>query len=134
MNFARRLSLFIFGILIGCLVVWALLMRGREFPAWTPEGRILEALQRYPVMVSPEARCMMECNNISNNDMLSVINTADVIFSESTVRGIETPEYILEGQGLDGKKYKMRFRSRTEENDLLAVIPFGDALQTCACK
>jgi hypothetical protein len=134
MNFARRLRLFIFGILVGCLVVWALLMRGREFPAWTPEGRILEALQQHPVKVSQAARCMMQCNNISNNDMLSVINSADVVFSESTVRDIETPEYILQGQGLNGRRFKMRFRSRMEENDLLAVIPFGDAIQTCDCK
>ena len=77
---------------------------------------------------------MMECNNISNYDMLSLINSADVIFSESTVRGIETPEYVLEGKGLDGRKYKMRFRSKMNDNELLAVIPFGDALKTCSCQ
>jgi hypothetical protein len=134
MNFPRRLRLFVFGILIGCLVVWGLLMRGRKFPAWTPEGRILEALQQYPVKISQPARCMMQCNNISENDILSIINTADVIFSESTVRDIEIPEYILQGQGIDGRKYKMRFRSRTEENDLMEVITFGAALKTCDCR
>jgi len=133
-NFARRLRLFIVGVLIGCLVVWGLLMRGRKFPAWTPEGRIIEALQKFPVKISAEARCMMRCNNISDNDMLSLINTADVLFSESEIRGVDTPEYILQGQGVDGRKFKMRFRNNYEDNDLLSVIPFGDALKTCDCR
>lgn len=135
MDFSRRLRLFIFGVLLGCLVVWALLAtRGHSLPAWTPKGRILETLQKHPVTVLPEARCRMDCNGISDNDMLHVINTADVLFSESDIRGKEIPEYVIEGKGLNNRQYKLKFRSEAGQNYLLTVIPTPNAPDTCTCK
>lgn len=134
MNFNRRLRLFLLGVGIGSLVVWAALFRGRTFPAWTPEGRILEALQQAPVKISSPARCMLDCNSISDQDILSVLQTADVNFDESDIRGKSVPEYVLEGKGLSGKTYKMKFRSEYPNSYLLAVIQDKDAGKRCDCK
>jgi hypothetical protein len=130
----RRISLFIFGILLGSGLVYVTLMRGRDFPAWTPEGRIKESLQENPVKISSQARCMLLCNNIADNDVLSVINTADVLFSESDIRGKQIPEYVVEGKGLNGKTYKMKFKSEYLVTKLISVLPQKDAPKTCDCK
>jgi len=134
MNFNRRLRLFLLGVGIGSLVVWAALFRGRTFPAWTPEGRILEALQQSPVKISPSARCMLDCNSISDQDILSVLQTADVKFDESDIHGKPVPEYVLQGKGLNGKTYKMKFKSEYPSSYLLAVMPNKDAGSRCDCK
>ena len=117
MSFGRRLRLFIFGILLGSLVVWGFLFRGRTFPAWTPEGRVLESLQEHPVKISTEARCLLDCNKISDQDILKLIADGDVLFSQSDIHGKEIPEYVVEGKGASGKTFKMKFRSENKEEN-----------------
>lgn len=133
MSFGRRLRLFILGILLGSLVVWAFLFRGRTFPAWTPEGRVLEALQEQPVKISKFAACQLTCFDISNEDVLEVLRSADVLFSESSIRDKEVPEYVLEGKGLDGRMHKLKFRSEYLSSYLIAVVPAPESSQSCNC-
>ena len=134
MSFARRIRLFIIGILIGSLVVWGFLFRGRTFPAWTPEGRVLEALQEHPIRISSEARCMLNCNQISDDDILALIADGDVLFSESDIRGKDIPEYVIEGKGKNQKLYKMKFRSEYLTTVLISVLPSPNSNSTCDCK
>ena len=134
MSFARRIRLFIIGILIGSLVVWGFLFRGRTFPAWTPEGRVLEALQEHPIRISSEARCMLNCNQISDDDILALIADGDVLFSESDIRGKDIPEYVLEGKGKNQKLYKMKFRSEYLTTVLISVLPSPNSNARCDCK
>jgi hypothetical protein len=134
MSFARRIRLFIIGILIGSLVVWGFLFRGRTFPAWTPEGRVLEALNEHPIRISSEARCMLNCNHITDDDILALIADGDVLFSESDIRGKDIPEYVVEGKGKNLKLYKMKFRSEYLTTVLISVLPSPNSNATCDCK
>jgi len=134
MSFARRIRLFIIGILIGSLVVWGFLFRGRTFPAWTPEGRVLEALQEHPIRISSEARCMLNCNHITDDDILALIADGDVLFSESDIRGKDIPEYVIEGKGKNLKLYKMKFRTEYLTTVLISVLPSPNSNATCDCK
>jgi hypothetical protein len=132
MPFSRRITLFIFGTLLGCFFVWAVLMRGRDFPAWTPEGRVLQQLRENPIRIAPKAACQLKCAALENNDILAVLQTAEVLFSESAIRGKETPEYVLEGEGLKKQRLKMKFRTEYTSTRLLEVLvkPVSD---TCKC-
>ena len=134
MSFARRIRLFIIGILIGSLVVWGFLFRGRTFPAWTPEGRVLEALREHPIRITSEARCMLNCNKITDDDILALIADGDVLFSESDIRGKDIPEYVVEGKGKNLKLYKMKFRSEYLTTVLISVLPSPNSNATCDCK
>lgn len=134
MSFARRIRLFIVGILIGSLVVWGFLFRGRTFPAWTPEGRVLEALREHPIRILSEARCMLDCNHITDEDILALIADGDVLFSESDIRGKDIPEYVVEGKGMNQKLYKMKFRSEYLTTVLISILPTTNSNKTCECK
>ena len=134
MSFARRIRLFITGILLGSLVVWGFLFRGRTFPAWTPEGRVLEALQEHPIRISSEARCLLDCNHIADEDILALIADGDVLFSESDIRGKDLPEYVVEGKGKNQKLYKMKFRSEYLTTLLISILPSPNSNATCDCK
>ncbi len=133
MSFGRRLRLFIFGILLGSLVVWGFLFRGRTFPAWTPEGRVMEALQEHPIKISSQARCLLDCNKISDQDVLALISEGEVLFSQSDIHGKEVPEYVIQGKGRNGKTYKMKFRSEYLSTYLITIIPTPDASASCEC-
>ena len=133
MNFTRRLTLFIFGILLGSAFVYAVLIRGREMPAWLPGDRVLEELRLHPVQVSAKGACQLKCNNLENNDILNLLNTAEVLFSESDVRDKDIPEYVLEGKGLKGQTLKMKFKSQQTTTNFLELIQPATA-DTCNCK
>ena len=132
MDFKKRLRLFLLGILLGSGFVWIFLFRGRDFPAWTPEGRVLEALQNNPIKISSKAECKMKCLEISGQDILSLLKTADVIFGESNIRDKEVPEYILEGKGEDGRSHKMLFRSEYLSTYLIDIKE-QDNGKVCNC-
>ena len=66
--------------------------------------------------------------------MLNLINTADVLFKESDIRGKEIPEYVLSGSLMDGRIFKMKFKSEPEQNYLLDVLTGVDAKTLCNCR
>jgi hypothetical protein len=133
MPFSRRIILFLFGTVLGCFFVWAVLMRGRNFPAWTPEGRVLEQLQAHPIKIASKADCQLKCSGLKTDDIVAVLQSAEVLFSESSIRDKEIPEYILEGEGVSKQKLKMKFRSEYLNTKLLEVLvqPLSD---TCKCE
>ena len=133
MNFTRRLTLFIFGTLLGSAFVYAVLIRGRDMPAWLPGDRVLEQLREHAVQVSSKGACQLQCNQLGNNDILSVLNTAEVKFSESDIRGKDIPEYVLEGKGLKGQTLKMKFKSTQLTTNFLELVQPTTA-DTCNCK
>jgi hypothetical protein len=133
MNFPRRIALFIFGVLMGSLMVWGMFFRNRTFPAWTPKGRILEALREHAVRISPKARCLLECNSIPHEDIVTLLSGAEVLLDESSIHDVDTPEYVLSGKGKSGRLYKMKFRSEYMNTYLITLIPTPDARKTCDC-
>ena len=98
MTFIQRLGYYGFGVGIGCLFVYALLIRDREFPAWTPEGRVLEELTMDTIFISPKLEL-----NFSDSALRSKVKNSDVLFRKSIVRGEPCREYQL-----DSKKERMR--------------------------
>jgi hypothetical protein len=100
MNFFQRLSYFGFGVGLGCLIVYALLIRDRDFPAWLPEDRVLEELAVDSIIISPELNL-----NFTDSILKEKILDSDVLFRESVVRDKPCREYQLESE-----KERMRFK------------------------
>ncbi|MGB0368010.1 MAG: hypothetical protein ACPGU4_04830 [Flavobacteriales bacterium] len=99
MSFTKRLGYFAFGVGLGCMLVYALLIRDREFPAWLPEDRVLEELAVDSVVISASV-------NLPFADSLlpKRVLECDVLFDESVVRDQPCKEYQLQSE-ID----KMRF-------------------------
>ena len=133
MPFARRLALFIFGILLGSVFVYAILVRGRSFPAWLPSDRVMEALREYPIQISAQLRCELACLKLENQDVASILadEEADVLFDESDIRGKEKPEYVIEGKIQSGKKMKMKFRAEGLSTRALGITSPEAAARNC---
>lgn len=98
MTFLQRLGYYGFGVGIGCMLVYALLIRNREFPAWTPEGRVLEELTMDTIHIAPELNVQF-----TDSVLRDKVKHADVRFRESIVRDEPCREYQL-----DTKKERMR--------------------------
>jgi hypothetical protein len=77
---------------------------------------------------------MLNCNKITDDDILALIADGDVLFSESDIRGKDIPEYVVEGKGKNLKLYKMKFRSEYLTTVLISVLPSPNSNATCDCK
>ena len=74
MNFLHRFKFFAFGTGLGCLIVYGLLIRDRDFPAWLPEDRVLEELAVDSVIIGSSIQLQFAdsllVEHIMNSDVL----------------------------------------------------------------
>lgn len=94
-KFYRRLKLFGIGVVLGCVLVYFLLIRGKDFGFWTPENRVLELLQKSELSFSQVADCQMQCMNVSENEVKEIFKSGSVNFDESNVRTGNCPIYVV---------------------------------------
>lgn len=100
MTFLQRFGYFGFGLALGCMLVYVLLIRDRDFPAWTPNGRVLEELAVDSVIIDPSVHLPF-----ADSLLVDHIKASDVKFDESLVRDVPCREYQLESD-----EERMRFK------------------------
>jgi hypothetical protein len=100
MNFLHRFKFFAIGVGLGCLVVYGLLIRDRDFPAWLPEDRVLEELAVDSIIIRDGVQL-----SFADSLLAEHILASDVIFDESSVRDMACREYQLESD-----TERMRFK------------------------
>jgi len=109
MSFLQRLGYFGFGVGMGCLLVYALLIRDRDLPAWLPEGRVLEQITSGPMNVAPDVHL-----GFADSLLLDRIQGCEVLFRESVVRDTPCKEYQLQSEW-----ERMRFRICNDTVELI---------------
>ncbi len=100
MNFLHRFKFFSIGVGLGCLIVYALLIRDRDFPAWLPSDRVLEELAVDSVIIGNGIQLPFADSLLREH-----ILNSDVLFDESKVRDMACREYQLESEA-----ERMRFK------------------------
>lgn len=113
MSFIQRLGYFVFGAALGSLIVYALLIRDREFPAWLPEDRVIEELSEDTIAIADDLQI-----NFSDSVLKQKMKDADVLFRESIVRNEPCREYQLETD-----EEQMRFRICEDKTELIQFEP-----------
>lgn len=93
MKFTDRLMYFAFGILLGCGLVYGMLIKDRDFPAWLPGDRVIEELTSYPISVADSVRLPF-----SDSLLASRMEDSDVKFRESVVRDQPCRTYQLQSE------------------------------------
>ncbi|MFM1876198.1 MAG: hypothetical protein RL266_1935 [Bacteroidota bacterium] len=113
MSFIQRLGYFIFGVGLGSMLVYVLLIRDREFPAWLPEDRVIEELTTDTIFVAKAVVI-----NFSDSTLKQKVKEADVLFRESIVRNEPCREYQLETDN-----ERMRFSICKDRTELIQFDP-----------
>lgn len=132
--FLKRLRFYGFGFLIGCMLVYFLLLKGQDRTGWLPGRRVIAKIDS-TLSISADAKCRMGCNAISEADLKTIIRESEVSFSESSPQKVPCPVYILHGKLKTGEEVKLRF----ESNDTLAtltelnIVAPEQLRKTCPC-
>lgn len=112
----RRLTFFIVGTLLGCVFVYAVLIRGNKFPAWLPKDRIKEQVKETPLELSPRTQCMLTCYGMKAEDISAVVDNGEVLLSESQPRRDPRPIYAIDGKTLAGVEVRIYTETNTYRN------------------
>ena len=100
-----RLKFYGFGFGLGCVVVWATLIKDRERPSFLPEGRVLEFFESTDIRISDELKCQLKCNSIPVTFMDSTFwENANVDFKQSAVKRKPCPEHYVSSKIKDGRE------------------------------
>ncbi|NNE54830.1 MAG: hypothetical protein HKN32_02335 [Flavobacteriales bacterium] len=108
MKFQSRLNRYLIGLAIGFLLV-AFIFRGRDWGAWLPNAQVLKTVQEFYSEPSQEFFCLMECHNVSMNDMKGLMQDGDVAFGDSQTKGKEK-EYIIHHKDGSGKPFTIHWQ------------------------
>ena len=95
---ARRLFIFIFGVLLGVMVIrFAFPGRFVEYAQYFDmDYRVLYHLKRDTIYISPNAQCNLDCLNLDQKDLLNVLEGGSINFEKSDQRAEPCKHYVVE--------------------------------------
>ncbi len=98
-KFFRRLKFYLIGVALGCVLVYFMLLKDRERPAWMPKGRVLEQIARSSVIFTDKASCALQMQGLSEEEIKTFItDNAQVDFAKSDTRRKPCPMYYIENK------------------------------------
>ena len=123
----RRFVIFLFGILLGVAFVrFAFPGRFAEMGRYfSVDYRVIYHLQQDTIYMSPQAQCHLECLNMRQTEVLSVLDGGEVNFDESKKKAIPCKLYTVEKEELS-----VFFELCKEK---VKVLDFSVGPDTCNC-
>jgi len=130
MTFWRRLRTYLIGVGLGLLIVYVF-FNDRDLSGWTPQGRVLTAIDSSDVTISTRAMCQFKCYNISSENWRELQVETSVNFSESNVQKKPCPVYQLNST-YKGEQFQLIWEvcEDAEKVELLSIVKKGKG---CSC-
>jgi len=133
---ARRLRIYLFGVGLGLLLTWALVLRHRnteDLLAWTPENRVLNALREDTALQKPDQYiCLLDCYDLTSLDVEALLNDGAVDFSKSQTK-TDPKEYLVQYALTDERVLSAWFAFEADSTHRLTRFYTGEEPQSCPC-
>lgn len=131
MKFGRRLRLYIFGVLIGSLlVVFFFNDRLHILTDWLPGNRVLGLLQASEPLITDKALCQLTCFDLDTADVRMAKEKGNVRFKLSETH-TEPKEYVVD-INLQPEKVRMTF-SIADSLATLINVALPEKAVLCNC-
>lgn len=131
MNFGRRLRLYIFGVLMGSvLVMFFFNDRLHILTDWLPGNRVLTLLQASEPLFTEQALCQLECFDLDTADVRIAKQDGNVRFKLSETR-LEPKNYVVDSN-LEAGKVRMTF-SISDSLATLISVSLPEEAVLCDC-
>lgn len=130
MNLSQRFTRYLIGVMIGLGLVFVFFGQ-RSCTDWMPNDRVLFRLSETEMIITKKARCELNCQGMDTEDLLHLLRTGNVDFSESETRS--TPIiYRVDAVHADKGEYRMSFEARDSTSTLIEVKL--DGAGECGCE
>lgn len=128
MKTSHRIRVYAVGLLLGCVLVYFTLIKGKNRGYWLPENRVKEQVQKSKITFSEHAKCIMTCKGISEEETKNVLKNGDVNFRESDTHRKPCPAYVFEGRNL-----KIICTACDSISEVMNVIRLHETQDSCQC-
>lgn len=129
-TFWRRFRTYLIGVGLGLLLVY-IFFGDRDLGFWTPEGRVLTAIDSSEISLSDKVICQLTCLSLEEQDWKELVSVANVDFSNSATRKKPCPEYILVAITEKGA-YKMYWEV-CEQKEKVKFLSIEQTGNNCNC-
>jgi hypothetical protein len=131
MTFWRRFRLYLLGVGLGLLLVF-IFFGQRDWTSWTPEGRVLLAIDSSAQSYSERAICQLKCLELDSADFSAIQEVASVDFSESSPRNKPCPIYRLRSEYKE-EQYILIWKvcEKDEAVELISIMKPGKVCSAC---
>jgi len=131
MTFWRRFRLYLLGLGLGLLLVF-IFFGQRDWSSWTPEGRVMLAIDSSAQSYSERAICQLKCLDIDSISLMKIQEEASVDFSESNPRKKPCPIYRLRSEHQEAF-YQLVWKvcENEEEVELMSIVKSGKVCGGC---
>ena len=133
MTKGRRIILYAGGFVIGCVLVYFMLIRGNDRSYWLPENRLKDQVQHSQVIFSEHAKCIMACRSISEEEVNFILKNGDVNFGDSDIHNTPCPSYAFDGATSEGKKIRIVCTACDSIAEVTTAIKLDNGQDTCRC-
>ncbi len=114
MKMSQRLNRFLFGFVLGLILV-VFFFGDRDWLGWTPNSKVLQRLRETKTEMTDYIVCRQNCIEISDDEILLMLDMGKVRFKESEVHE-EEKMYIVEHETEKGIIFKAKFFALGEES------------------
>ncbi|MEZ4937679.1 MAG: hypothetical protein R2799_08805 [Crocinitomicaceae bacterium] len=121
-KFSRRIKYYLIGLGMGLVMTFFIF--GNRGCSWLPENRVKEQIENGILVRSDSMKCILECNEISDDFIFTLIEKGEVLFSESETQK-EPKVYVIEY-----KEVKVHF---SLDEDSVASIVNVNGSADCNC-
>ena len=112
-----------------------MLFRGTDRTYWLPENRVKEQVNKSTFIFSEHAKCILQCKQISEEEVKEVLKTGEVNFSESDTHGVPCPSYAIEGTSHNKKlRVLLTIFEKDSTAEITTAINMEAGKDTCRCK
>lgn len=103
MKFGVRLAYFLFGGLLGVLILVFFLQNKKADFCYLPNCRVLKNIRSKKMTISPEAQQKLDESWVNLDDIRNCTKDGDVDFSRSKEKYKGGTTYIIEGENINGE-------------------------------
>lgn len=126
---AKKIILYLFGVILGIFLV-KFLFGGRNIGCtYFPEGRVIDNLRKKELTFTEFSECQLAQLGIDKELIDSLLSISKVHFSESKIRGMECPEYVL-----STRNYSPGFHLVIRNCNEQATVLFVDTSKTASVR
>jgi hypothetical protein len=87
MNFKQRLSRYLLGLGIGCVVVF-MMFPNHDWLGWTPGKTVMKQIREINFVIDPVAQCQMDCIGINKDQIQLARKDGHIDFDKSAVQTV----------------------------------------------
>lgn len=119
----RRVKYYLIGLGMGLVMTFFIF--GNRGCSWLPENRVKEQIESGVLVRTDSMKCVLECNDISDDFVYELLEKGEVLFSESQTQS-DPKVYVI-------KHNNVKIHFSIDEDSLSSIVDInGD--EDCNCK